>query len=111
MPCEPEEKLMLAVLEDAIYECIFKCVLSRNRRGKRIFNDAYNWIRATGWDGPFVFEIICETLKLNHHGIRDGVIRWVEDARQRKQRPGGVAIRKTPHAVSASPRTSVSKAA
>ena len=42
-PLEPEKRLMLAVLEDAV-ACFQKYVLSRDNRGKGMFREAEEWI-------------------------------------------------------------------
>ena len=43
---EPEEKLMLAVLDDAI-ACFQKYAFARDRKGKVLFQEAEEWVQAT----------------------------------------------------------------
>ena len=61
---EPEKRLMLAVLEDAI-ACFQKCIFARDKKGKTIFREAEEWMSDENSDGPFSFENICEVLGFN----------------------------------------------
>ena len=74
---EPERRLMLAILEEAINS--FKDnVLAQGGRGKKLFREAQEWILETGDDWVFSFENICEALGLNPAYVRQGVMRWKE---------------------------------
>src|SRR5678815_1534499 len=59
---EGEERLMLAVLENAV-EYFQKYVLARNPRGKMLFQQAEEWFLERDSDELFSFENICETLQ------------------------------------------------
>ncbi len=72
---DPEKKLMLAVLEEAV-SCFQKYVFARNRRGKRLFLEAEAWILEEDSDWVFSFENICEALGLSPQCIRGGLLRW-----------------------------------
>jgi hypothetical protein len=76
-----EERLMLAVLEDAV-ECFQKHVLAQHVWEKELFQEAQDWImdENTGW--YFSFENICETLQLNPDYIRRGLLAWKEAKRK-----------------------------
>ena len=74
---EPEKRLMLAVLEDAI-ACYQKYVLARDGKGKTLFRDAAGWIEEEEADWLFSFENICEILGFNPRYVRDGLMRWKE---------------------------------
>ena len=74
---EGEERLMLAVLENAV-EYFQKYVLARNPRGKQLFQEAEEWFLEKDSDGLFSFEYICETLQLHPDYIRQGLLRWKE---------------------------------
>jgi hypothetical protein len=65
----PEMKLIAAVLEDAI-NCYLKYYSSRTRRGKRICNEAAQWIFSRQDDWLFGFDNICEMLKIDPEYIR-----------------------------------------
>ena len=58
---EGEEKLMLAVLASAI-EHFQKYVLSKDEKGKKLFQEAEEWFLEKDRDQLFSFEYICETL-------------------------------------------------
>ena len=74
---EPEKKLMLAVLEDAIW-CFQHCLLTRDKRKKSLFSDAEEWIVEENTDWLFSFQNICEVLGLNPQYVREGLMRWKE---------------------------------
>jgi hypothetical protein len=65
----PEMRLIAAVLEDAI-SCYLKYYSSRTRRGKRICNEAAQWIFSRDDDWLFGFDNICEMLKIDPDYIR-----------------------------------------
>jgi tRNA U34 5-methylaminomethyl-2-thiouridine-forming methyltransferase MnmC len=72
---EPEKRLMLAMLEDAIY-CFQAYVTAQGRRGQKLFNDAEKWIMMTDDDWIFSFVNVCETLGFSPEYVRQGVRRW-----------------------------------
>lgn len=76
---EGEERLMLAVLEDAV-EHFQKYFLARNPRGKQLFQEAENWFFDKDGEALFSFESICETLGLNSDHLRKGLLVWKEAA-------------------------------
>lgn len=72
---QPEKRLMLAVLEDAV-GAFQKYVWATNRRGRRFFNEAEAWFEVRDADWPFAFENVCEALGLEPSFIRLGLRRW-----------------------------------
>ncbi|MBI2996840.1 MAG: hypothetical protein HYY46_00060 [Deltaproteobacteria bacterium] len=74
---EPEKRLMLAVLEDAI-QCFQDNVSARSGRGKRLFEEGEEWILEEDIDWIFSFESICEVLGFNPEYVRQGLLRWKE---------------------------------
>jgi hypothetical protein len=76
-----EEKLMLAVLQDAV-DCFQQYALSDCPWEKQIFKEAERWILATNSDWFFSFENICENLQLNPSYIRRGLRLWKEAKRK-----------------------------
>jgi hypothetical protein len=72
---EPEKKLMLAVLEDAI-ACFQKYVFARDGKGRMLFREAEEWIQEKSGDWLFSFANICETLGFDPAYLREGLIRW-----------------------------------
>ncbi|MGH7773347.1 MAG: hypothetical protein ACREQA_14065 [Candidatus Binatia bacterium] len=75
---EPEKRLMLAVLEDAI-ACFQKYVHARDGKGKAMFRDAEEWIVEEGSDWLFSFGNICEVLGFNPQYVHQGLLRWKEE--------------------------------
>ncbi len=76
-PLGSEERLMLAVLEDAIM-CFQKYAWARDGKGERLFLEAEGWILEGDCDWPFSFENICEVLRLDPQYMRRGLVLWKE---------------------------------
>ena len=74
---EGEERLMLAVLENAV-EYFQKYVLARNPGGKQRFQEAEEWFLEKDGEALYSFENICETLGLHPDHIRKGLLVWKE---------------------------------
>ena len=74
---EGEERLMLAVLENAV-EYFQKYVLARKPRGKQLFQEAEEWFLDKENEALYSFENICETLGLHPDPIRKGLMVWKE---------------------------------
>jgi hypothetical protein len=76
-----EEKLMVAVLEDAI-KCFQKYALGHDHWEKRLFQEVEDWILKKNSEWLYSFENICETLQLNADYIRKGLRVWKEAKRK-----------------------------
>ena len=74
---EPERRLMLAILEDAI-NCYQDHLLAQRSKARRLFTEAEEWILEKGSDWIFSFKNICETLGFNPEYVRRGLLRWKE---------------------------------
>ena len=72
---EGEEKLMLAVLADAIDD-FKKHLFSKDQRGQKLFQEAEEWFLEKADDRLFSFEYICATLQLHPDYIRRGLLSW-----------------------------------
>jgi hypothetical protein len=72
---EPEEKLMFAVLADAI-ECFQKYLGVNASRRRKLFLQAEAWIYSGDSSWPYSFENICEVLNINPRYLRLGLIQW-----------------------------------
>jgi hypothetical protein len=75
---EPEKKLMLAVLADAI-NCFQVNVMAQSGRGKKLFNEAEDWLMEQDNDWIFSFVSVCELLRFNPEYMRRGLLRWKEE--------------------------------
>jgi len=71
----PEERLMFAVLSDAI-ECFQKYLTADSRISRKLFKDAEAWITSKESNWPYSFEQICEVLNLDPSYLRVGLMRW-----------------------------------
>jgi hypothetical protein len=83
---EPEKRLMLALLEDAI-NCYQDNMNSRSSKKKRLFEETEQWILEAGGDWIFSFDSVCETLGLNPAYVRQGLLRWKERIQNGLRRP------------------------
>jgi hypothetical protein len=71
---EPEKRLMLAILEDAV-DCFQHNVFTKSVKGRRLFQEAEKWVVEVDGDWVFSFENVCETLELNPAYVRRGLLR------------------------------------
>jgi len=78
---QPEKRLMLAVLEDAI-ETLFKTAGARHRAGRSLFAETMEWFTPDDTSWPFSFVNICEALGLSPSRVRLVVARC-SDLRER----------------------------
>lgn len=74
---QPEKRLMLAVLEDAV-GTFQKHVTATNRRARRLFVEAEEWFGSDSTDWPYSFENVCVALGLEAEYLRRGLRRWQE---------------------------------
>jgi hypothetical protein len=74
---EPEIRLMLAVLEDAV-ACFQKYVAAQRRKEKVLFQEAEEWFLEKDSDSFYSFENICESLGLDPDYLRKGLVLWKE---------------------------------
>jgi len=74
---EPEIRLMLAVLEDAV-SCFQKYVTAQRPKEKVLFRDAEEWFLEKDSDSIYSFENICESLGLDPDYLRKGLVQWKE---------------------------------
>src|SRR5918911_5232092 len=70
-----EQKLMLAVLENAI-EQFQEYALAENPKGKAMFAEVEEWLSEKNSDWFFSFENICETLRLSPEYLLAGLTAW-----------------------------------
>jgi len=73
--CQPEKRLMLAVLEEAI-ATFQRHVLSDDRRSQRLVEEVEIWASGAEADWPFSFENVCAALDLEPEYLRTGLARW-----------------------------------
>lgn len=76
---EPEKKLMLAILEDAV-ACFQKYIFARDGKGKTLFREAEEWVEGRNADGIFSFDSVCEILGFDPAYLRQGLVSWKEKA-------------------------------
>ena len=72
---EPEKKLMLAILEDAV-ACFQKYLLARDGKGKTLFRETEDWVLEDRGDWLFSFANVCETLGFQPDYLRQGLVKW-----------------------------------
>ena len=72
---QPEKRLMLAVLEEAI-ATFQKHVSSEDRRSLRLVEEVESWTVGSESDWPFSFDNVCSALDLEPEYLRTGMARW-----------------------------------
>jgi len=72
---EPEKKLMLAILEDAV-ACFQKYLFAHDSKGKAQFRDTEDWVFQSDDSSVFSFDMVCETLGLDPNYLRRGLAQW-----------------------------------
>jgi hypothetical protein len=74
---QPEKRLMLAVLEDAV-GTFQKYVNARERTAHRLFEEVNDWFSSDDGDWPYSFVNISNALGLDAAYLRSGLARWRE---------------------------------
>jgi hypothetical protein len=72
---EPERRLVVAVLQDAV-DCFQKHLVARDRRARQLYLDAEEWIGSDDRSWPFSFENVCDLLQINAEYLRRGLMTW-----------------------------------
>ncbi|HEX2226777.1 MAG TPA: hypothetical protein VHM64_06530 [Candidatus Binatia bacterium] len=83
IPQQPEIRLMLAVLEDAI-NCYQDNVFATNKKRVQLFKEAEEWFMSDDASWIFSFVSVCSILNLEPDYFRMGVRRWA--AKQKSTR-------------------------
>lgn len=73
-PSTPERRLVAALLEDAV-NCFQKYRFAKDRRGRRLFWEAAEWLMGEEGEWAFSFERVCEVLGLDPDCLRRGLQR------------------------------------
>lgn len=90
---QPEKRLMLAVLEEAI-ATFQRHVTSKTDHGQQLVDDVESWADGADADWPFSFENICAALDIEPDFLRSGLMRWKE--RHADATENGTAIYRFP---------------
>src|SRR5215213_2443273 len=77
MHLEPEKRLMLAVLAEAVY-CFQDNYPAQHGKRKQLFDSAQQWFFTGNGDWLFSFENICSVLDFNPGYVRRGLAQWRE---------------------------------
>ena len=94
---EPERRLVVAVLEDAV-DCFQKHIRAHDDKARQLFLDAEEWISSEDRSWPFSFENVCDLLQINPEYLRRGLIAWRD--RQLKGQPRETVVPLKPAAAS-----------
>jgi hypothetical protein len=76
---QPEKRLQLAVLQDALLT-FHRLLGVDGARSRRLFAEVDAWFAPDEANGPFTFVTVCHTLNLDPDYIRRGLGRWRADA-------------------------------
>jgi len=74
----PEQRLLTAVLAEAIHT-FQKYGFGRDRRSRRLFREAEQWLLSEDIDWPFSCENICCALGIDAAYLRSHLRRWRDD--------------------------------
>lgn len=83
---QPEKRLMLAVMEDAI-STFQKSAPGITRRQRRLLKETEDWIGSADSNWPFSFENICAALDIEAEYLRGGISRWKKVLQAREAQP------------------------
>jgi len=83
---QPEKRLMLAVLEDAV-GTFQKYVNARDRSAQKLFLEVEDWFASEDQDWPYSFVNISHALGLDAAYLRRGLTRWQD----RHRNPAGAS--------------------
>ena len=90
---QPEKRLMLAVLEDAV-GTFQKNVWARDRAGQRLLGEVEDWFASDDLNWPYSFPNVCNALGLEVEFLRRGLARWKQE--QLDARVDGVKVVRFP---------------
>ena len=82
---DPERRLRLAVLEDAVHQ-FQRYVNATGRHERALYDDVLDWFASEDRSEPFSFESICDALHIDTDFVRSGLRRWRDGARVRVPR-------------------------
>lgn len=91
---QPEKRLMLAVMEDAV-ATFQKSAPGTTRRQRRLLKETEEWIGSADNSWPFSFENICAALDIEPEYLRGGISRW-KQVLQARQAPSSPAAALSP---------------
>jgi hypothetical protein len=91
IPQQPEIRLMLAVLEDAI-NCYQDNIFAANKKRVQLFKEAEEWFISDDPSWIFSFVSVCSILNLEPDYFRMGIKRWAAKQKSaRKNLPRNIA--------------------
>ena len=82
---EPEQRLMLAVLEDAVW-CFQNGLFSKDKKKRALSREAEEWLTEDTGERLFSFNEICELLGLESKYLRKHLLHWKEEASKGRER-------------------------
>jgi hypothetical protein len=89
---QPELRLMLAVIGDAI--ATYQGFANRaSPRDQQMFDEAERWIRSTNTSWPYSFDRICQALSFDADALRRGLEAWRGEQPHGQERAARLRIR------------------
>ena len=86
-PLQSEQRLMLAILEDAIH-CFQTFLFASKPSQHTLFQEAEKWIRSKERQWLFSFENVCEILGVHAGCLRTGLAQWKAEQVRLHTEPG-----------------------
>ncbi|MCW5890439.1 MAG: hypothetical protein KIT14_07785 [bacterium] len=72
---QPEKRLMLAVLEEAV-ATFQRTARDPGRRAQRLHGEAVDWFASRDVSWPYAYRNVCDALGIEADWLRDGLWRW-----------------------------------
>jgi len=93
MTASPRNRLMLAVLEEALVT-FQRGLTSARAEQRRMFHEVERWVASDDMDWPFSFENICGSLRIDPDYIRKGLRRLKIEALRGNEHRKACALRR-----------------
>ena len=90
----PEERLMMAVLGDALF-CFQRYHKAPDKHGRKIFAEAEHWMQDDSEEWPFSFANICSSLGISPGYLRQQLVRWKANQPRRMHPRPPVKLRRS----------------
>jgi len=80
LPMTPENRLQIAILEDAV-EVLQKAKKRNPTVRMSLYRETVWWVNHRGMEWPFSLDCVCDSLGLNSAAIRQGLQRIIDSPR------------------------------
>ena len=107
-PQDPDKRLMLAILEDAV-GCFRNGLNVRDHRRRELSKDSEAWIREENGDRLFSFEHVCDILGVDARSIRNELLKWQQETAKHEGQANILPLTRVSEESSSGPNRSAMK--